>query len=412
MMKHDNKANEELIKELAKLRKQVDELKATEVAYQQTKGALEASELRYRRLFETAQDGILILDADTGLIVDVNPFLIDILGYSHEELLGKQLWEVGLLEDIKASKEAFLKLQTEEYIRYEDLPLKTKDGYSINVEFVSNLYLVDHKKVIQCNIRDITRRKEAERILKKYDEDLKKKNAKLQELNQLKDEFLGMAAHDLRMPIALFRMYIFSLKKGLASKVTPEQKRIFEKMQDSSDSMVDLVDNLLDLSSIESGSIRLEMTQNNYCEFIEKIIELNEVITSSRGMSMSVKCSSAGLELSFDKNRMEQVFNNLIGNAVKYAFPKTIITVLVEIDEKNKEVITKIIDHGPGIPQGELAKVFDKFFRTSQEPAGKERSTGLGLAIVKKIIESHGGKIGVKSEKDKGSTFYFTLPIK
>ena len=228
----------------------------------------------------------------------------------------------------------------------------------------------------------------------------------------MKNEFLGMAAHDLRMPIALFRTYIFSLMKGLAGKVTPEQKRIFEKMQGSSDFMVNLIDNLLDLSSIEAGSIRLEMTQNNYCKFIEAVIELNKGITASRDMSISIECSSAELELSFDKNRMEQVFNNLIANTVKYAFPKTVITVLVEIDEKNKEVVTKIIDHGPGIPRGELAKVFDKFFRTTQEPVGKERSTGLGLAIVKKIIESHGGKVGVESKKGKGSTFYFSLPIK
>ena len=90
-MEHGNKTKEEIIKELAKLRKQVDELKTTEAAYRQTKEALEASEVRYRRLFETAQDVILILDADTGLIVDVNPFLMDILGYSHEEFLGKKL---------------------------------------------------------------------------------------------------------------------------------------------------------------------------------------------------------------------------------------------------------------------------------------------------------------------------------
>jgi diguanylate cyclase (GGDEF)-like protein/PAS domain S-box-containing protein len=119
------------------------------------------SELRYRRLFEAAQDGILILDAKTGAIIDVNPFLIDLLKYSREEFVGKKLWEVGAFKDIKASKKAFLALQKNEYIRYKDLPLRTKDGKLIQVEFVSNVYLEGGEKVIQCNIRDITERKQA-----------------------------------------------------------------------------------------------------------------------------------------------------------------------------------------------------------------------------------------------------------
>src|SRR5271157_164625 len=128
--------------------------------------SLNESEIRYRRLFETAQDGILILDAQTGAITDVNPFLIDMLGYSRDEFMDKKLWEVGAFKDIKASREAFEVLQKDKYIRYQDLPLKAKDGHLIQVEFVSNVYLVDSKKVIQCNIRDITERKQAEDEIK------------------------------------------------------------------------------------------------------------------------------------------------------------------------------------------------------------------------------------------------------
>jgi PAS domain S-box-containing protein len=127
-----------------------------------TNEALNATETRYRRLFETAQDGILILDAGTGQIVEVNPFLIDLLGFSHEQFLGKKIWEIGIFKDIVANKDNFEELQQKEYIRYEDLPLETADGRHIDVEFVSNVYMVNDKKVIQCNIRDITDRKQAE----------------------------------------------------------------------------------------------------------------------------------------------------------------------------------------------------------------------------------------------------------
>jgi PAS domain S-box-containing protein len=131
----------------------------------QAEEAILVSEARYRRLFETARDGILILDADSGQIVDVNPFIKDLLGYSHEEILDKKIWEIGLFKNIAASKEAFLELQNKDYIRYENLPFETKDGRRIAVDFIGNVYLVDHQRVFQCNIRDNTTRVQAEEAL-------------------------------------------------------------------------------------------------------------------------------------------------------------------------------------------------------------------------------------------------------
>jgi len=151
----------------------------------QMEAALQVSETRYRRLFETARDGILILDADTGEIFDINPFLIEMLGYPHEALLGKRLWEIGAFRDIEASKAAFLELQSKGYVRYEDLPLETRDERHIDVEFVSNVYSVNHKRVIQCNIRDITRRKRIEEERRKLTLDLQDALAKIKRLRGL-----------------------------------------------------------------------------------------------------------------------------------------------------------------------------------------------------------------------------------
>ena len=129
--------------------------------------ALKTSEIKYRRLFETARDGILILDSEHGKITDANPFMTELLGYSHDDLIGKELWEIGLLQDKKASQEAFQKLEKEAYIRYEDLPLENLRGEQREVEFVSNLYRENGHTVIQCNIRDITDRKALEAELHK-----------------------------------------------------------------------------------------------------------------------------------------------------------------------------------------------------------------------------------------------------
>lgn len=155
-------------------------------------GSLLASESRYRRLFETAKDGILILDADSGAIVDANPFLTNLLGYPQEELLGKALWELGPFRDVAASREAFQLLRASEYARYENLPLETRSGEFVEVEFISNVYQVDGQRVIQCNIRDITEHRRAAAALRAANEhlarlvtELRQRDADLQLLHRV-----------------------------------------------------------------------------------------------------------------------------------------------------------------------------------------------------------------------------------
>ena len=183
--------------------------------------ALRASELRYRRLFETAQDGILIVDAHTGQITDVNPFLINMLGYSYDEFIGTPLWEIGPFKDVKECKLAFQELQEKEYIRYESLPLETKDGRSIAVEFVSNVYgLNGGMRVIQCNIRDITERKQAEDVRHRSDEESRRffeanpagsyvasPDGRLITCNSAFARMLGFASVEEAIKVDLFSLY-------------------------------------------------------------------------------------------------------------------------------------------------------------------------------------------------------------
>ena len=158
---------------------------------------LGAPEFRYRRLFESTKDGILILDAETGKIVDVNPFLIDLLGYSKKEFIEKSIWEIGAFQDIIENKDKFLELQQKEYVRYEDLPLETSDGSKILVEFVSNVYLVNNHKVIQCQIRDITARKETEAALEKTANELAGIKKTADELNKFTENIIDTVREPL-----------------------------------------------------------------------------------------------------------------------------------------------------------------------------------------------------------------------
>ncbi|MBE0544384.1 MAG: PAS domain S-box protein [Verrucomicrobia bacterium] len=186
--------------ELGQLTRSFDQmaiaLEHREVERQTADHALKASELRYRRLFETAQDGILILNAGTGQIDDVNPFLTDLLGYTREQLLGNKLWDIGPFKDAKASKEQFRELQREAYVRYEDLPLETSAGKAINVEFVSNIYQVNGGKVIQCNIRDITDRQHAEVKRQEYSRKLQVLSRRLVEAQETERRNLARELHD------------------------------------------------------------------------------------------------------------------------------------------------------------------------------------------------------------------------
>ena len=190
--------------------------------YQHAENALKASEISYRRLFESAKDGILLLDAETGRITDVNPFLQELLGYTHAELLGKTLWEIGPFKDVAASQNAFRKLQTQEYVRYENLPLETNDGLHRQVEFVSNVYLADGRRVIQCNIRDITARKQTEAEIRKANDELlnlvaelKKRDQEMQLLNRMNDLLLACTTQvEAYQVITLIAGELFAGREG------------------------------------------------------------------------------------------------------------------------------------------------------------------------------------------------------
>jgi len=218
-MEHKDRPQVKFTKELKGLPMNVDDMGSRGTVRRQDDKALVVSETRYRRLFESAQDGILLLDADSGQILDINPFLSKMLGYSHNDFMGKKLWEIGPFIDITASRLRFSELQTKGYVRYEHLPLQTKDNRLIDVEFVSNVYLVNNAKIIQCNIRDITLRRRAE-------EGLQKAHAELEQRVQERTKALATANAQLIKEIEEHKQAGESLHEALI-----EISRLKEQLQ-------------------------------------------------------------------------------------------------------------------------------------------------------------------------------------
>jgi len=238
--------------------------------------------------------------------------------------------------------------------------------------------------------------------------ELNRKNAELERLNLLKNKFLGMAAHDLRNPLGVILSYSEFLIDETTDILSDEHKKFLKIIFDSSDFMLRIIEDLLDISKIESGKIDLNMEMFNVSEFLKRIISLNAVLSAKKSIEINFESIENDVFVNADASKLEQVFNNLISNAIKFSLPNT--KIRVSLNKTNVNVIIGIHDQGQGIPEKELEKLFKPFQKTTVKSTAGEKSTGLGLSISKRIVEAHKGKINVESKVGYGSVFYVSLP--
>jgi PAS domain S-box-containing protein len=367
--------------------------------------ALRTSEIRYRRLFESAKDGIIILDAETGMIVDANPFLIEMLGYSKEQFLGKSIWEMGLLKGIVTNKDKFMELQRQEYVRYEDLPLKTADGRRIEVEFVSNVYVVDHQKVIQCNIRDITERKQMEHKLNEAYQKIKTHTKELEMINENLDSFAYSVSHDLRTPLRAISGFAQVLKDTHGDKIDEEMRHYLNRISEGAQKMGQLIDDLLGFSRATRSEIKYKTI--NVENIVNDLVKAYRDVEPDRDIEFIVNPLG---EVEADKEMLKVVFSNLLQNAVKFTIDRKKARIEIGSEQKEDHIQFYVKDNGIGFDMKYKDKLFVAFQRiqTDQRFTG----TGIGLTTVKRIVTKHGGNIWANGEVDKGAEFYFTLPSK
>ncbi|MGD0080968.1 MAG: PAS domain S-box protein [Methanoregula sp.] len=332
---------------------------------------LQVSETRYRRLFETAQDGILILNGDTGEIIDANTFILDMLGYPLEYFVGRHLWELGFLKDKSFAMEAFAKLKTDGYIRYEDLPLETQQGRAIHVEFVSNVYLVGDERIIQCNIRNVTERKRAEDALALAS----------RKLNLMS----GITRHDI-----MNQLMVLSGSIDLAQKTVKEPERIVhmnraKKAANTIQRQIEFTKEYEDLGSKAPVWQRLSVVVHS----AESQMAANPI---------TVEIPDDRLEIYADP-LLEKVFYNLFDNTRQYGGAVTCISI--SHHPAGSGLIVTVADNGIGISPEDKQHLFKRGF-------GK--NTGLGLFLSREILSISGISISETGTPGEGAQFEIVVP--
>ena len=377
------------------------------IEYRRVEQALVDSEQQYRSLFETAQEAILILNGETGEVIDANKFILDMLGYPREYLIGKHLWEVGFIKDKIIAQNAFMDLKTKGYIRYENLPLETKDGRSRDVDFIGNLYTVGDKKIIQCIIQDITDRKATEIIIRNYGENLEREvtertsdlvdvNKKLlkeiairieseKKLSKLADrrEVLVREVHhrvknNLQIIISLLNLQSRNITDDTTCSMLRESQSrvkvmalVHEKLYQSDDiSKIDLDD---------------------YLKFIgDNLVNIMDM--KGKGITISRDIHDLFVEID-TAVPIGLIINELILNSHKYAFPNGrtgAISIAIQRQDHTLTILFK--DNGVGIPE-------DFNWREAES---------LGLRLVIMLVEQLDGTI----ELDRSSGTAFTIVVK
>lgn len=242
---------------------------------------------------------------------------------------------------------------------------------------------------------------------------LLKKTSELEQSNELKNRMLGMAAHDLRSPLSVVLSFSGFLLDNHNEKpfLNEENLEMIREIKSSSEHMVEIIDDILDISAIESGSVQLHTEPVNLNEVIQRIVKLNLITSEKKRIQIQTELTDQPITREIDTRKFTQVMNNLLTNAIKYSNPGTTVTIGIELKQGEKRPVHIFVkDEGVGIPQNEIKNLFKPFSKTSVEPTAGEKSTGLGLAISKRITEAHHGTIRAERNSGPGMTFRVDLP--
>jgi two-component system CheB/CheR fusion protein len=347
----------------------------------------EAAEIQYRRLFESAKDALIVLDSPSGIVLDVNPFFLELFRYPKAELLNRPFWEIPPFLDVEEMRRLVPETLEKGTMRYDSVPLRARDQRETAVEIVASGYQVKKQSLIQVNIRDVTQKRRSE-------EDLRRSNLDLQ-------QFAFAASHDLQEPLRTITSFLELFQRQNEGRLGSQADEQIGFIISAADRMKQLVLDLMGFSQVA----RSEMNFNDISV---------EGVLSTVLLNLQMAIQSSGARITFDhlpvvyadEIQLHRLLQNLISNAIKYRNEEA-PRIHLSVREAGPEWIFSVQDNGIGMDMKYADHVFTVFKRLH----GREYpGTGIGLAICKRIVERHGGRIWVESQPDAGATFYFTLP--
>lgn len=376
---------------------------------------LEESELKYRKIFDAAQEGILLVDASTGQIIDANLFLLDLLSYSLAEILTKKIDDLGISPETIQVPEGDSGSNSTSRGGSKYISLKTQKGRELPVEMICTRYLLRDKMVIQGAVRNAASRKLMETSVKKLTEEVQAKSQELdhahkalKKLDELKSEFVSVVSHELRTPLATMQEFTSIISDEIPGKLTKEQRQYLDIIKENIDRLTRLISNLLDISNLEAGKIELKKTLIDLGDLVAGILSTVKSQADEKKIELKMQISEPGIHVCADPERIAQILMNLIGNAIRFTQESGRITV--EVKKTETEIECSVTDTGVGIAEEDLPKMFCKFQQFGRIPGSGEKGTGLGLSIAKNIVEMHHGRIWVESKVGEGTKLAFALP--
>lgn len=370
---------------------------------------LAQSERQLRTIFEHAGMGILLVDFDLRPL-RANPAAEDLLGYSEAELRDKTLDELVAPEDWPRVVESVRQIRSTGIPYSAERRYIRKDGRLVWLN--ANVAVIraedESARCFVGMLQDISARKQAEQELKHRTEELERANMELKQTDRYKDEFLAVVSHELRTPLNFITGFASILEDEIPGKLNEQQHDHVKKIIQGADRMIELVDNLLDMSRIQAGKFELHPSLVDYGALIRDSLASLEPLAAEKNIALDYDIRLQH-EAWMDPQRIMQVLTNLVGNAIKFTPPEGHVRVLAFTEDD--VVVTQVRDTGEGISADELPKVFQRFYQADMSSTRKAGGTGLGLSITKALIEAHGGQVGVMSCPGEGSTFWFTLPL-
>jgi PAS domain S-box-containing protein len=368
--------------------------------------ALRESEETYRALFENAHDAIFLFDINY-IFMRVNSRCEDLLGYSADEMLGRNSNEFILPSELQDADKKTEQLLAGEYLPPYERRFKRKDGTIIETEI--NLSLIrdenNRPKLIQSVVRNITERKKAE-------ETLRRANLELERAMRMKDEFLASMSHELRTPLTGVLGLSEALQMGVYGLLNEKQQNAASNIEMSGRHLLELINDILDLSKIEAGKLDLQMQPCSLYEICQSSIHLIKGMASKKRQSINftMNPTDENMIVRGDMRRLKQIFVNLLGNAVKFTQEGGALGVEVVADKETRLVNITVWDEGIGIKAEDTHRLFKPFIQLDSSLSRQHTGTGLGLALVKRLVDVHKGKITVESVPEKGSRFTVSLP--